>query len=100
MRGVPSGEVVDEEVGRRRVWIIRQRVQRVASDGVVRPFGDLRRYRAEPARLRPAVVVGEGDKISVGSRRARVARGGGTGVRLREQHELNGGGDLRQRDLT
>src|SRR5262249_14891133 len=70
--GGPSGEVVDEEMGGRRVWITRQRVQRAAADGVIGPFGDLRGHGAEPTRLRPAVVVGESDELTVGSRRARV----------------------------
>src|SRR5262249_39071756 len=33
MRGVPAGEVIDKELGRRRVRIVRQRVQGAPSNG-------------------------------------------------------------------
>src|SRR5262249_31672763 len=88
---LPSGKVVDEELGGRRVRIVRQRVPSEAADGVIGRFGDLRGNGAEPARLRPAVVVGEGEELPAGALRARGARGGRARVRLGEQDELQGG---------
>src|SRR5262245_23172471 len=78
MRGVPARDVIDEELRRRRVRIVRQRVHGAPSDGTVGRIGDPRRHGPEPARIGPAVVVGKGEEVTTRPRGTRVARGCGT----------------------
>src|SRR5215471_10425178 len=98
VRGVPAGEVVDEELGRRRVRILGQRVHGAPSDGTVGRIDDPRGHGPEPAGIRPTVVVGEGEELATRPRGARVARGGGTGMGLGQQHDIQGGAGAWQLD--
>src|SRR5262245_3920116 len=98
VRGVPAGEVIDEELGRRRVRILRQRVHGTPSDGTVGRVGYPRGHRPEPAGIRPTVIVGEREELTTRPSGARVARGGGTGMRLGQQHDTQGGAGAWQLD--
>ena len=71
---------IDYQLARLGVRIVFERVDGSAADDARGRFAEARGEGPQPAALRLAVVVGEGQKLSARVSRAEVARGGGARV--------------------
>ena len=89
MGRMPLVQIIDEELAGTGVRVGGQRVDRSSPDQMVASVDSSSRQGSEPAGLRQAVIVGEGEVIATGQRRARIPRGRGAGVGLPDQPHID-----------